>query len=39
MHNLSLQETLSKLSEDLDGKVLPAIPKKSYPKKFNYPNC
>lgn len=36
MHNLSLQETLSKLSEDLDGKVLPAIPKKSYPKKFNY---
>ena len=38
MHNLSLQETLSKLSEDLDGKVLPAIPKKSYPKKFNYKN-
>lgn len=29
MHNLSLQETLSKLSEDLDGKVLPAIPKKA----------
>ena len=36
MYGLSLKETLSKLEQDLEGKELPKVSKKSYPQNFKY---